>query len=270
MFLNVYKVDDTATPEDESQEPIRMGTIHAPKKLNILYSAWYYDYAVLDRIFDSLLSVNPYDLSGQPWIAQDWETSTWYDPQDGENKTKVTYWFRKDVFWHAPVTGEEVRQFTAHDVEFTIWYTYSFECWQWSGYQHVHHTNVVDDFTIEVYFDKKDFWLQYYPTGPLLPKDEYISLLCGVGSTSFYSDGTNCTESTEYVFTDDQVLQVISADIDGTPLMEGVDFEIFATGSPDYTHNKIHFLKTLTNGTVTIDYYTPTVDTDGYYLGDLD
>jgi ABC-type transport system substrate-binding protein len=271
-FLNAYKVDDPDTPEDESQEPIRMGTKDAPSKLNILYSSWRYDYAVLDRVFDSLLSINPYDLSvDQPWIAQDWEASTWYDPQDGENKTKVTYWIRKDVFWHAPVTGEEVRQFTAHDVEFTIWYTYAFDdCWQWSSYKHVHHTNIINDFTIEVYFDTQSFWLQYYPTGPLLPKDEYLSLLCGVGSTSFYSDGTNCTESTKYVFTDDQVLQVISADIDGTPLVEGVDFEIFATGSPDYTHNEIHFLKTLANGTVTIDYYTPTVDPDGYYLGNLD
>jgi len=271
-FLNAYKVDDPDTPEDESQDPIRMGTIHAPEKLNILYSMYYYDYAVLDRIFDRLLSVNPYDLSvDQPWIAQDWEVSTWYDPQDGKNKTKVTYWIRKDVFWHAPATGEEVRQFTAHDVEFTIWYIYSFDdCWQSYDFWHVHHTNVVDDFTIEVCFDTKAIWLQYSPTGPLLPKDEYIPLLCGTNSKSFYSDGTNCSESTKYVFTDDQVLQVISADIDGTPLVEGVYFEIFATGSPNYTHNEIHFLKTLTNGTVTINYYTPTVDPDGYYLGDLD
>jgi len=271
-FLNAYKVDDSATPEDESQDPIRTGTIHPPKQLNVLYSAWYYDYAVLNRIFDSLLSVNPYDLSvDQPWIAQDWEVITWYDPQDGKNKTKVTYWIREDVFWHAPVTGEEARQFTAHDVEFTIWYIYAFDdCWQWSGFWHVDHTNVVDDFTIEVYFDTKASWLQYSPTGPLLPKDEYIPLLCGVGSASFYSDGTNCTESAKYVFTDDQVLQVISANINGTPLVEGVDFEIFATGSPDYTHNEIHFLTTLTTGTVTIDYYTPTVDPYGYYLGDLD
>ncbi|MCK4433921.1 hypothetical protein KAU92_00410, partial [Candidatus Bathyarchaeota archaeon] len=126
------------------------------------------------------------------------------------------------------------------------------------------------NFTIEVYFDADSIWLQYYPTGPLLPKDEYIPLLCGANSTSFRSDGTNCTESTKYVFTDDQVVQVINADIDGTPLVEGVDFEIFATGSPSYVHNEIHFLTNLTEGTVTINYHTPTVDADGYYLGNLD
>lgn len=268
-FLNAYKVDDPATPEDESQEPIRMGTINAPQKLNILYSSWYYDYAVLDRIFEGLLSVNPYDLSAnQPWIAQDWETSTWYNPESDGYDTKVTYWIRKDVFWHAPVTGEEVRQFTADDFEFTIWYINAFsDSWPQSDYSYIHHTNVVDDFTIEVYFCTRWFLPQYFPTGPLLPKDEYIPLLCGVGSTSFYSDGTNCTESTEYAFTDDKVLQVISADINGTPMVEGIDYEIFAN---DYMHNVIHFLKNLTTGTVTVNYYTPTVDPHGYYLGNLD
>jgi len=271
-FLNTYKVDDQTTPEDESQEPMRMGTIHAPKDLNILYSSWYYDYAVLDRIFANLIAVQPYNIAEHnPWIAQDWKVTTWHDPQDGENKTKVTYWIRKDVWWHAPVTGEPVRQFTAHDVEFTIWYIYAFDdCWVWSGMQDVHHTDVINNFTIEVYFNTDSIWLQYDLTGPLLPKDEYVPLLCGVNSTSFRSDGTNCTESTKHVFTDDQVVQVISADIDGTPLVEGVDFEIFATGSPDYAHKEIHLLTDLPEGTVTINYYTPTVDPHGYYLGDLD
>lgn len=273
-FLDAYKVDDPATPEDESQEPIRMGTIHAPNKLNILYSAWYYDYAVLDRIFDSLLSVNPYDLSAdQPWIAQDWKTSTWTDPYDDETKTKVTYWIRKDVWWHAPVTGEATRQFTAHDVEFTIWYIYAFtNCVPWYSFRDVHHTKIVDDFTIEVYFDVESIWLwtaRYSPTGPLLPKDEYTSLLCGAGSASFYSDGANCTASRRLIFTWDEVVQVVDADLDGAPLVEGVDFEILTTGAPGYHHNRIHLLTNLTEGTVTINYYKPTVDPQGYYLGGL-
>ncbi len=270
-FLNVRKIDDPDNPNDESQEPIKMGTVQAPVALNVLYSSWYYDYAVLDRVFSYLLAVQPYNLAeDSPWVAQDWEVSTWYDPQDAEIKTKVTYWMRKDVFWRAPVTGELVRQFTAHDVEFTIWYIYAFECWAWHNFKNVHHTKVVDDFTIEVYFDTNSFWLQYNPTGPLLPRDEYLSLLCGISSATFYSDGANCTESTRYVFTDEPVVKVTNANIDTTPLLEGVDFEILATSTPNYTHNEIHFLTNLPAGSVTIDYYTPTVDPEGYYLADLD
>jgi len=272
-FLNTYKVDDPATPEDESQDPIKMGTVHAPNKLNILFSSWYYDYAVLDRIFARMIEFEPYNLAEyNPWICQDWESSTWYDPHDNKTKTVVTYWIREDVFWHAPVTGEAVRQLTAHDVEFTIWYGYSWlddaSRWVWGYLDNVHHTNIVDDFTIEIYFDYQSIWASRMAEKiPLLPKDEYLDLLCGASSASFYSDGTNCTASAKFTFTDEQVVQVIGADVDGASLVEGVDFEIFAKGD---THNEIHFLADLPEGTVTVNYYTPTVDPHGYYLGGLD
>jgi len=268
-FLNAHKVDDSDTPEDELQHPIRMGMVHAPDRLNILYSTHNYEYAVLDRVFAGLLSIEPYNLAeDNPWIAQDWESSTWYDPQDDETKTKVTYWIRKNVWWHAPATGEEVRQFTAYDVEFTIWYIHAFgDCEHWSSFEDVHRTKVLDDFTIEVYFDSQSIFHAYSPIEPLLPKDEYLSLLCGASSASFYSDGTNCTASTKYIFTDEQVIHIISAEVDGTPLLEGVHFEIFAKGD---THNEIHFLTDLPEGTVTINYHTPSVDPHGYYLADID
>jgi len=271
-FLNAYKVDDPDTPEDESQEPIRMGTVHAPKDLNILYSQWYYDYAVLDRVFAGLMATEPYNLAADnPWVAQDWEMGTWVDPVDGKTKTKVTYWIRPDVIWHAPVTGEEVRPFTAHDVEFSIWYIYPFDdCWQFSMAMNVHHTVVVDDYTIEVYFNDESIWFLYAPTGPLLPKDEWLPLTCELRTATFYSDGTNCTANTEYAFTEDNVVQVVSATIDGTPLVEGVNFTIVGSGAPDYVHNIIRFLTDFPAGTVTIQYYTQTLDPHGYYLGTLD
>ena len=52
-------------------------------------------------------------------------------------------------------------------------------------------------------------------------------------------------------------------------MVEGVDFEILATGAPGY-HHRIHLLTNLTIGTVTINYYSPTVTPYGYYLGGLD
>lgn len=273
-FLNTKKVDDPSTPQDESQEPIRMGTINAPHDLNILYSMWYYDYAVLDRVFGGLLSVNPYNLAiDQPWIAQDWEVSTWYDPQDLENKTMVTYWIRQDVFWHAPVTGDVVRQFNAYDVEFTIWYNYAFDdSWQWGGFKDVHHTKVIDDFTIAVYFDSESIWLKYAPTYPLFPKPEYENLLCKQVCVDIPIT-EHIDPSTKMVFTADQVVQVINATKlpEDIPLVEGVDYEIFATGEPDYGHNEIHWLRSLEAGeTVHICYWTNDLDPHGYYLGDLD
>jgi len=275
-FLTAYKCDDPATPQDESQEPIRFGPIYAPKDLNILYSKWYYDYAVLDRVFTHLLQVNPYNLAiDQPWIAQDWEVSTWYDEHEPEpedaTKTKVTYWIRKDVWWHAPVTGETTYQFTAHDVEFTIWYIANYpDCSVWPGFKDVHHTVIVNDFCIEVYFDVLSIWA-YDWIGrqvPLLPKYEYLPLLCEQRVAEVHVDEP-VIPSDYWWWTDDWVVQIEEAWKDGViPLYEGIDYEIVWESG---CHNWIHWLRPLDpSQTITFVYWTPVVDPHGYYLGSLD
>ena len=273
-FLNAYKVDNPDTPADESQEPIRMGTIHAPNALNILDSSSYFDYAVLDRFSGSLLSVNPYNLAlDQPWIAQDWYETTWFDPQDGKNKTKVTYYIRQDVWWHAPETGEAIQQFTAHDVAFSIWYIYPHTTlWNWYMARYVHHTNVVDDFTIEVYFDSLNMFYKITPTEPLLCKPKLLDLLCKEEMCE-YVVVDPIVPSDKTVLTCDSIVQMINATKypEGEHLIEGVDYEVFATGPPDYCHQEIHWLRPLELGeTVVFWYWTPDLDPHGYYLAGLD
>ena len=271
-FMNAFKVDNPATPGDESQDPIRMGTIHAPKYLNILYSTWYYDYAVLDRFSGGLLTMNPYDLAiDQPWIAQDWEVGTWYDPQDDEEKTKVTYWIRKDVWWHAPETGEAVQKFTAHDVEFSIWYIHPHtNAWNWPMARDVHHTHIIDDYTIEVYFDSVSMFHLYAPTGPMLKKDPLLDLLCKEECVTFEVT-EEINPSDKIILPGGSIVQMINATLNGvTPLIEGVDYEIFSTGPTDYCHNEIHWLRSLSPGdTVVFCYWTPDLDPSGYYLAGL-
>jgi len=282
-YLNAYKVDDPGTPEDESQRPIRIGLPNAPRNLNPIYSpmnplgpdVMYAGWKVMDEtVYTHLTNKQPYALSiDVPWVAQDWETAEWYDPQDGETKTKVTYWIRKDVWWHAPETGDLVRQFTAHDVEFSIWYIYAFDDgWQWHSVMDVHHTNIIDDFCIEVYFDVQSMWtVHWIEQIPLLPKYEYLELLCGQRLVELVIDYP-VFPSEKMIFTEDQVIQVIEVwkMPEGIRLVEGVDFEIFATGPPDYCHNEIHWLRPLEPGEmIQILYWTPALDPHGYYLANL-
>jgi ABC-type transport system substrate-binding protein len=271
-FLNAYKVNNPYTPGDESQEPIRMGTIHAPVTLNILCSTWSFDYAVLDRLSGSLLSVNPYNLAlDQPWIAKDWYETTWFDPQDGETKTKVTYWIREDVWWHAPVTGEAVSQFTAHDVEFSIWYIYpQTTTWNWPMAKDVHHTKIINDFCIEVYFDSLSMFHKYAPTGPMLPRQELLDPLCKQCSCDLVIAEPR-VPSDKDILPCDSIVQIISATLNGvTQLIEGIDYEIFGTMASNYTHNEIHWLRALeSGGTVVFTYWTPDQAPTGYYLGNL-
>jgi ABC-type transport system substrate-binding protein len=256
QFLNAYKPGGV---------PIRMGTISAPKSLNPLYATWYYDYAVLDRVYNALLTVNPYDLGiDQPGAAQDWEVGTWVDPDPGPEepaeKNKVTYYLRKDVGVISP-TGTFMRNLNAYDLEFSCWYTYCFDDgWNWADYQDVHHTNVVDDYTIEFYFDDASYWFYTAPQYPEFPKTELIDTLCTTTSTTFTVAG-NVTADTNYWILD-PVVDVISDDIP-------VDYKIVA-GYETNTHTGISFDAVPADGTYTITYYTPDLDPHGYYLAGLD
>jgi hypothetical protein len=274
-FLHAYKVDDPNTQwHDESTDPLRFGTVSAPVALNQLYSQWYFDYAVLDRVFNGGLQVEPYNLAtDNPGIIQDWEVSTWTDTTVVPNvvKTKVTYWIRKGVAIIAPVTGAVVRNFTAHDLEFTNWYGYAFpDGWNFAGWQDVEKTNIVNDYQIEFYFSSKNMWFYGAPLYPLMPGNEWLAALCGASSDTIVSDGSNALASTKVELPKgEKVVRMISADRGGTPLTEGVDYEILGTGKPTYKHDVVHFLVNQPAGVITFNYYEPTADPHGYFIGGL-
>jgi len=257
QFMKAYRPDGS---------PLKMGTISAPKALNPLYSTWYYDYAALDRVYTSLLMVNPYDLGiDQPGAAQDWEVGTWIDPDPGPDepneKTKVTYYLRKDVGIVAP-DGTYLRNLNAHDLEFSCWYTYAFDDgWNWADYQDVHHSEIVDEYTITYYFDDASYWFYTAPQYPIFPKTELIDTLCTQTSTTITVAG-NVTADTTYWLDCDMIVQVTGENIP-------VDFKIVA-GYETYSHTGISFDAVPADGTYTINYYTPDLDPHGYYLAGLD
>jgi len=265
-FLNAYRADDP-------NASIRVGCVSTWNILNILYSQWYHEYAFLDCIYTSLMSVNPYDLTvDQPWAAQDWEVGTWVDPRDGKEKTVVTYYLRPDVGCAAPVEGNFSAVFTAYDYEFTVWYNYAYDdSWQWSSFMDVHHTEIIDPFTVKVYFDDQSMWFVYKPTYPLLgPNEILVRQLCEVHSVTF--TGADLAEVApgyfEYQFTTDQVVQVINATVNDVPIEEGVDFYIRA-GHDTYCHNVfVNLTAFAPTDIITICYYAAIPGgADGTYLG---
>jgi len=249
-YINAYRTDNPGAP-------LRIA-IPEPLALNVIYSSWPEDWEVLNAIYPHLLNVNPYDLAvDQPWVAQDWEPGEWED--NGVTKTKVTYWLRKDVGIVAPETGDHIRNYTAHDVEFTIWYTYAFQdAWNWDMVMDADHTCIVSDYQIEVYLTNQSIWF-YESIGslPLLPKNETIDKLCYIVCEEFPADGEHKLSN--------PVVQVVNATIDGVPLVECVDYVIVAR---EYCHN-VFAPKVIPSPdmTVKIYYYTPRWPPTGYYLG---
>ena len=261
-YLNAYIATDMA--------PIRVGVNSPPEKLNPLYSMWYYDHVMLDAVYLSLLSYNPYDLAAnQPWAVQDWRLDTWSDELEGRTKTKVTLWLRKDVGCVAPQTGDLVDYFTADDFEFTVWYIYSFDnCQAWTTVSNVHHVRIINEYQIEVYFDDYGIWnFYFYLSGmPLLgPKDILLDKLCEVKHVSF--DAGELING-EYKFTNDTVIQVINATVDGVIIKENVDFYIRA-GLDTGRRNVFVNLTSFESGqNITVYYYRAIPNgADGFYLG---
>jgi hypothetical protein len=98
-------------------------------------------------------------------------------------KTVVTYWFRKDVTWAKPGTGEPDGQFTAEDYEFTCHYIYAqlpysegadFGCPHYDRFKDIHHIDIINDYEVKVYMDVNSMWAYQWPTYPLLPRDVWL------------------------------------------------------------------------------------------------
>jgi hypothetical protein len=176
-FLNIRRTDDPS-------QPIVIGIVCAPIMLNPLYSMYQQDYQCLDKIYTGLLTPDPYNMSAmQPWVAEDWKTGTWYDAEYNKTKTFVDYWFRTDVHWTKPVTGEADGWFTASDYEFTCHYIYDqlpydrelgFGCPHYDRFHEIYNVTVFDDYHVRVYMNTTSVWADQWPIFPLLPKHKWL------------------------------------------------------------------------------------------------
>jgi len=268
-YLNAYRADGNPT--------IRIGMIGPPESLNPIYpSTWPDDagHEILDILYPHLINLNPYDLTlVQPWIAQDWEVGTWTDT-DGTEKTNITFYLRKDVGLVAPVTGGFIRFYNVSDVEFSLWYLYAFQdSWDWDLVSDIRFTKIIDDTTIEVYFDSLMGWsaLLNFLKIRLMPKYELIEALGTLPLTPLISKKTVSFlwDSGEIQFTKDPVLQVVEAYANGIPISEGENF-LIRGGKDVYCHNvfvPIEIPSPVEPVNITITYYYPTAPPYGYYLG---
>ncbi|MFS8535588.1 MAG: ABC transporter substrate-binding protein, partial [Limnochordales bacterium] len=127
-----------------------------PQGLNILTHNSAYDARIFGLVYGpGLIAAEPINNEDIPWEAERWEVGTWTTPE-GTEGTKVTYWLRKDITWHDGVP------FTAHDVKFTMDYLKEKQVplylAVWDNYSH---SEIIDDYTITVYFNNVSYWHTY-------------------------------------------------------------------------------------------------------------
>ena len=148
--LNIRLVDQ------ERGGTVRWVLEQEPQGLNILTHNSAYDSRIFGLVYGpGLIAAEPINNEDLPWEAERWEVGTWTTPEGNEG-TKVTYWLRKDITWHDGVP------FTAHDVKFTMDYLKEKQVplylEVWENYSH---SEIIDDYTITVYFNNVSYWYTY-------------------------------------------------------------------------------------------------------------
>ena len=134
--------------------------------LNPLTASWTYTWEVLDKIYESPYTTNPYDLSEDwGWLAESWEIEDWTSPS-GVAGTKVTFHFVDYAKWH---DGEP---FTAEDLKFTYEYIREYGVPRYlSSVQFIEKLVLVDDYTLEIYQNTTSYFAFHYINGPpILPQ----------------------------------------------------------------------------------------------------
>jgi ABC-type oligopeptide transport system substrate-binding subunit len=176
---------------------LRWGLMNNWESLSVYMSSWVWDWNVMQEIYDSMIGYNPYDYAVDYGImAQNWTTGQW--TYLGEPATYVTWHLRQDLYWHdiPPKAdrkyGIEVqgtgalhvdssgnpdplppKQVTADDVAFTVMYIgKSSDAWNWGVVADASYCNVIDPYTLTVYYKTfMPIWAAHWCGGlPIIPK----------------------------------------------------------------------------------------------------
>ena len=154
---------------DRSGRPIEGGTIRwalseEPKNLNPCVASSAYEQEVLSRLNDSLMAMHPDTLDDMPWMARKWDVGVW-EPEAGKKGTTVTWYIEKGIKW------SDGMPFTAEDVEFTINYLKANKVPRYlPATQDIVKVELLDKYTVKVYFANVSYWHIYSADLSFLPK----------------------------------------------------------------------------------------------------
>ena len=177
-FLNTHK---TGT------DTIRWGFMNDVEDLNPIHSSWVWDWNILGLVYDTLINVDPYDMSrDKPWIAQSWTLGEW--TYKGETCTYIEFKLREDVYWQdLPPKADRKTPggkpllpggafnvpVTADDVVASIYIVRDIpDSWNNALVADVVYAEALDKYTVRVYYGLyMPLWALHWVGGlPIIPK----------------------------------------------------------------------------------------------------
>lgn len=167
-FLNMKKTGDNI---------IDWGFKSDIEQLNVISSEWVWDWNVLGLIYESMLGTNPFNQAPTEFfIADNYTTGTWDASSGGGDPDAIviTFHLRNNVKWHN-ATGGIRRTVNAHDVKFSFDYVKtcgSGIAWNYPSVAQLNRTEVVDESTVKIYYNKKSAWAVQWAGGlPIINPD---------------------------------------------------------------------------------------------------
>jgi hypothetical protein len=183
-FLNAYP---NGSRYGNGHMTIRYGfSTMQPLSLNPLYSTSFWEWQVLDKIYDTLMKRDPYTLQIEPWLAESWTVGTWDD--NGVDHTKVTVTIRSDAKFMdgMPVTLADIVFSLVEAGPLTISKGFPLPS---SYLQDAKSFAILDAYTLEILFDVLDpAVLDAIVSVPILPKHIWKPIIETGDPTTFAPD----------------------------------------------------------------------------------
>jgi peptide/nickel transport system substrate-binding protein len=104
------------------------------EQLNVIYSSWFWDWQILDKVYDTMTRFNPLNIAADmPWMASGWTVGTWTNPDTGEIASKITMTLRTGMKWTNSINGAILGSVTPADVRFSFQYVYDKVGWNFAS-----------------------------------------------------------------------------------------------------------------------------------------
>jgi len=141
---------------DLSKDTIDQANTGPIGSLNPGIASTVYEWAVMNRIYDGLFSIDSFLHNDVMWGMTGYEITPWIEEGVVEFGQKVTVHLRHGIYWH---DGDP---YTTEDLKFNYDFIYNAEFGRYSDVLLTYHnTTIIDDYTADIYIKCTGIWTVY-------------------------------------------------------------------------------------------------------------
>jgi len=124
--------------------------------LNPLVAGSVYEWNILNRVYDSLIAIDPYTKDDKMWAAGKYEMKEWKDATINAHGLNLTFWIRPGIKWH------DGQDYNASSAKWSLDFLAATKPPRYiDAWQFYVRSEVLAPLTVRVYINITGFWYQY-------------------------------------------------------------------------------------------------------------